>query len=78
VRKRVKHNILGEYAEINQEEEKHEEVQPMAAKSTSSGTNIIGNHEVLVGGSFAPRNVSSIVDPNQTSQFRYGQSTPTQ
>ena len=78
MRKRVKHNILGEYAEINQEEEKHDEVHSVAAKSTSGGVNIIGNHEALVGSNFGPRNVSSIVDPNQTSQFRYGQSTPTQ
>ena len=44
----------------------------MAAKSTSGGPNIIGNHEALIGSG------STIVDPNQTSQFRYGQSTPTQ
>ena len=44
----------------------------MAAKSTSGGPNIIGNHEALIG------SVSTIVDPNKTSNFNYGQSPLTQ
>jgi hypothetical protein len=69
VRKRRKLAILGESAAISQEEVKSEEVQPMAAKSSSGGPNIIGNKEAL------PGSTSAIADPNQTSQFKFGHST---
>jgi len=60
-------------AAINQEEQKHEETQPMAAfTNEGNGPNIIGNQETLLG------RTPTIVDPNQLARLNFGnQSTPT-
>ena len=58
-------------AAINQEEQKHEETQPMAAfTNEGNGPNIIGNQETLLG------RTPTIVDHNQLARLHFGQSTP--